>query len=463
MSQAPVHQALQPEFRLLVLLVSIGFFMQGLDTTIINTALPSIAEHLNQDPLRMHSVVVAYVLSVAACIPLSGWLADRFGVRNIYFAAIVIFTLASIGCALSNSLNELIFYRVLQGLGGALLMPVGRLAMLKIIPRSQFLSAMSLMSLAGLLGPLMGPTLGGWMVEHASWQWIFLINLPMGLLGAWMTYKVMPNVLESSVKPFDFSGFFILLVAMLGLSLGIENFANPDSSLGMNLSLLAASLIAMIWYAYHAHNHQNALFRSQLFANKIFTIGILGNSFARLGGNAIPFILPLMLQVVFGFDAFTTGLLMIPAVLGSLASKPIIRKLIQYFGYRRFLLTNTLLMGACIASFALTSAEMPIWLRALHFFVFGLFNSLQFVAMNTLTLKDLSQQNASSGNSFLSMIMMLSMSIGVALAGTLVNMFGAYFGPNQIEIAFHASLLCLGAINIIAAAIFWQIPKNTAL
>ena len=463
MSQAPVHQALQPEFRLLVLLVSIGFFMQGLDTTIINTALPSIAQHLQQDPLRMHSVVVAYVLSVAACIPLSGWLADKFGVRTIYFAAIVIFTFASLGCAFSNSLNQLIGFRVLQGIGGALLMPVGRLAMLKIIPRTQFLSAMSLMSLAGLLGPLMGPTLGGWMVEHASWQWIFLINLPMGILGAWMTYKVMPNIVESTVKAFDLSGFVMLLIAMVGLSLGIENFANPSQSIWLCLGLIVISVIAMLGYAYHAHTHQNALFRSKLFANKVFTIGILGNSFARLGGNAIPFILPLMLQVAFGFDAFTTGLLMIPAVLGSLASKPIIRKLIQYLGYRRFLLTNTLLVGACIASFALTTADMPLWLRVIHLFIFGLLNSLQFVAMNTLTLKDLSQQDASSGNSFLSMIMMLSMTIGVALAGTVINIFSAYLGTTAIEQAFHLSLICLGAINIITAAIFWQIPKNSAV
>ena len=188
MNATPTHQALDPEFRLLVLLVSIGFFMQGLDTTIINTALPAIAHNLQADPLRMHSVVVAYVLSVAACIPLSGWLADRFGVRNIYFAAIIIFSLASLGCAWSDSLNELLAYRILQGMGGALLLPVGRLAMLKIIPRTQFLAAMSLMSLAGLIGPLIGPTLGGWMVEYLSWQWIFLINLPIGLLGALITF-----------------------------------------------------------------------------------------------------------------------------------------------------------------------------------------------------------------------------------------------------------------------------------
>lgn len=461
MTAATSHQALQPEFRLLVLLVSIGFFMQGLDTTIVNTAIPAMAASLHEDPLNMHSVVVAYVLSVAACIPLSGWLADRFGVRNTYFAAIIIFTLASLGCGQSGSLNELLLYRVLQGIGGALLLPVGRLAMLKVIPRSQFLSAMSLMSLAGLIGPLIGPTLGGWLVEAATWHWIFLINVPMGILGCLITFKAMPNVAEPSVARFDFLGFLLLVIAMAGLSLGIENFAGASDSLYWSIGLTGSGLLACVLYALHSHSSRNALFRSQLFQNRVYAIGILGNFFARLGGNAMPFLMPLMLQVAFGFQPFVTGLLMIPIVLGSLASKPLIRHIIQRFGYRRTLLANTLLVGACIASFALSSADTPAWLRALHFFAFGMLNSLQFVAMNTLTLKDLPQQDASSGNSFLSMIMMVSMSIGVALAGTLVNAFSAYFGAGQITAAFHAALICLGCINLIAAAVFWRIPEDT--
>lgn len=463
MNSTAQHQALQPQFRLLVLLVSIGFFMQALDTTIVNTAIPMMAASLDADPLKMHSIVVAYVLSVAACIPLSGWLADRFGVRNIYFLAIIIFSLASIGCALSHSLNQLIAYRILQGVGGAFLLPVGRLAMLKIIPRNQFLSAMSLMSLAGLMGPLIGPTLGGWIVEFATWHWIFFINIPMGILGGIICFKAMPNVQESTVKSFDFWGFLLLVIAMIGLSLGIESFANPQHSTLRNIGFILVGLIATFIYAYHAHKHPNALFRSRLFQYKIYTIGILGNLFARLGGNAIPFLLPLMLQIALGFEPFMTGLLMIPAVLGSVASKPLVRPLIQRFGYRKVLLTNTLLVGCCIASLALSTADVPLWLRTLHFFIFGLLNSIQFVSMNTLTLKDLSQQDASSGNSFLSMIMMLSMSIGVALAGTLINLFSSYFNTDQVLFSFQLSLLCLGGFNLIAAAIFWHIPKNTSV
>ncbi|MFW1941456.1 multidrug transporter subunit MdtD [Acinetobacter junii] len=455
------HQAVQPEFRLLVLLVSIGFFMQALDTTIVNTAIPAMAVQLNEDPLQMHGVIVAYVLSVAACIPISGWLADRFGIRNIYLSSMVIFSLASLGCGLSQNLDQLLFFRVIQGIGGALLMPVGRLALLKLIPRSQFLSAMSLMSLAGLIGPLMGPTLGGWLVEVTTWHWIFLINIPMGVLGMIMTFKVMPNQKEPSVKAFDLSGFILLMIAMVGLSLGIENIAALQYSGLVSISLLVAGTIATVAYAYHAHSHQNALFHGRLFRYKIFSIGVLGNFFARLGSNAIPFILPLMLQVAFGFEPFITGLMMIPMVLGSLFSKPIIRPIIQRVGYRRFLLTNTVLVGLCIASFALMTADTPQWLKILHLFIFGTLNSLQFVGMNTLTLKDLPQHDASSGNSFLSMIMMLSMSIGVALAGTLINVYGQHFPASSITTAFHATLISLGCINIITAWIFWQIPKET--
>jgi hypothetical protein len=283
----------------------------------------------------------------------------------------------------------------------------------------------------------------------------------MGVLGMIMTFKVMPNQKEPSVKAFDLSGFILLMIAMVGLSLGIENIAAPQYSGLVSISLLVAGTIATVAYAYHAHSHQNALFHGRLFRYKIFSIGVLGNFFARLGSNAIPFILPLMLQVAFGFEPFITGLMMIPMVLGSLFSKPIIRPIIQRVGYRRFLLTNTVLVGLCIASFALMTADTPLWLKILHLFIFGTLNSLQFVGMNTLTLKDLPQHDASSGNSFLSMIMMLSMSIGVALAGTLINVYGQHFPASSITTAFHATLISLGCINIITAWIFWQIPKET--
>ncbi|MGE8559341.1 MAG: multidrug transporter subunit MdtD [Acinetobacter sp.] len=456
------HNKLQPEFRVLVLLASIGFFMQALDTTIIFTALPAIAESLHENPLDIHGVIIGYVLAVAAGIPLSGWLADKFGLRNAYFAAIFIFTVASLGCGLSQNLNQLIAFRVLQGLGGALLMPVARLALLKIIPRTQFVSAISTMNISGLIGPLVGPALGGWLVKVATWHWVFWVNIPIGIIGMIFTFKVMPNIIEKTVKQFDLSGFVLLVITMMGIVLGIEMASNPEYSSTLIAGVFVAAGCAALIYAYHAHLHTQAIFRAELFQNKLFTIGILGNLFARLGGNSLPFILPLMLQVAFGIEPFIAGLMMTPLVLGSLFSKPITRPIIQALGSKRFLFINSILVGLCIASFAFITIDTPIWFRAVHFFIFGILNSLQFVAMNTLTLKDLSIQQASNGNSFLSMIMMLSMSIGIALAGTLLNLFMEQYGLQRSVDAFHSTLLCLGAINIITAFIFSRIPKDMA-
>lgn len=227
------HSKLQPEFRALVLLASVGFFMQALDTTIIFTALPAIADNLNENPLDIHGIVIGYVLAVAAGIPISGWLADKFGLRKVYFLSIFTFTLASLGCGLSQTLNQLIFFRVIQGLGGALLMPVARLALLKVIPRGQFVSAISTMNISGLIGPLIGPALGGWLVKVATWHWVFWVNIPIGLIGMFFTLKVMPNVIEETVKRFDLSGFVLLAIAMIGIVLGIEQVANGSHSIDM--------------------------------------------------------------------------------------------------------------------------------------------------------------------------------------------------------------------------------------
>ena len=248
--------------------------MQGLDSTIINTALPAIAKNLQEDPLRMHGVVVAYVLSVAACIPLSGWLAPFWGQKHLFFCHYH-FSLASLGCAWAESLNELLIYRVFQGIGVPFTpgWPAGDV---EDYPTNPVLGCHE-PNEPGRTDPLIAPTLGGWMVEYMSVRWIFLINLPIGILGALITLKAMPNVLEPTVARFDFGGFILLIIAMVSLCLGIENFASPQHPLWWSLALILAGLVASLIYAYHSHTHQNALFRSKLFKNKIYSIGILGN------------------------------------------------------------------------------------------------------------------------------------------------------------------------------------------
>ncbi|XID75062.1 multidrug transporter subunit MdtD [Alkanindiges sp. WGS2144] len=447
-----------PSYKTLLWLVALGFFMQSLDSTIVNTALPNMASSLGESPLHMQSVVIAYVLSVAAVIPASGWIADRIGIRYAFLTAIVVFSIASLFCALSQNLTQLVAARVLQGIGGAMLLPVGRLAILRVVPRPQFLAAMSFITIPGLIGPLIGPALGGWLVEVASWHWIFLINLPIGLIGAAMTLKIMPVLKNPELPGFDLSGYVLLVVGMVCLSLSLDGLTDRAMVAAM-LILLIMGIAALVGYVFHSQRHSNALFRKDLFNNRSFNIGIFGNLFARLGGGAIPFLMPLMLQLALGHSPVQAGLMMMPLVLGAMTIKRTITPLIQRFGYKKVLVTNTLLVGLGIASFALVNADQPTWLRIGHFFVFGMINSVQFTAMNTLTLKDLQPQHASSGNSLLSMIMMLSMSMGVAAAAAILNGFTAHY-QHQIINAFHATFMCMGVMTMAAAWIFWQLEPD---
>ncbi|MEC8886504.1 MAG: multidrug transporter subunit MdtD [Pseudomonadota bacterium] len=448
-----------PEYRVILWLAALGFFMQALDATIVNTALPSIAYSLNADPLQMHNVVIAYVLMVAVFIPVSGWLADRFGIRNVYLAAITIFTVASLGCALSQTYSQLIIGRIFQGIGGAFLLPVGRLALLRILPRNQFLAAMSFISIPGLVGPLIGPTLGGFMVEYATWHWIFLINLPIGILGFILTCTHMPNVKLENLPRFDYFGFVYLIIMMVALTFGLERLSQRGWSIVTVLAILALGVVAGLIYTWHARRDLRAIFRPDLFTDIRFRIGILGNIFTRLGSASMPFILPLMLQLAMGFSPLHAGLMLVPLIFGSILIKNFATKMIQRFGYYRVLVVNTILVGLGIMSFAWLDAHPNIYTQCLHLFAFGCVNSMQFTAMNTLTLKDLSKAQSANGNSLLSMVINVCMSMGVALVGVLLHLFEK-IGVGQSTLwSFQQTFIILGAITILASLVFRQLRQ----
>ncbi|VEB85999.1 multidrug efflux system protein MdtE [Citrobacter koseri] len=292
-------------------IVAFGFFMQSLDTTIVNTALPSMALSLGESPLHMHMVVVSYVLTVAVMLPASGWLADKVGVRNIFFTAIVLFTLGSLFCAWSSTLNELVLARVLQGVGGAMMVPVGRLTVMKIVPREQYMAAMTFVTLPGQVGPLLGPALGGILVEYASWHWIFLINIPVGIVGAIATLMLMPNY-TMQTRRFDLSGFLLLAVGMAVLTMAL------DGSKGTGLSplslgaLVLCGILAIALYLKHAKNNPRALFSLALFRTHTFSLGLSGSFAGRVGSGMLPFMTPVFLQIGLGFSPFHAGLMMIP-------------------------------------------------------------------------------------------------------------------------------------------------------
>lgn len=447
--------------RLLPWVVAIAFFMQTLDGTILNTALPAMAGDLHEDPLRMQSVVIAYMLTVAILIPASGWLADRFGTRRLFFGAILLFSLGSLCCALSANLTQLVMARVLQGLGGALMLPVGRLVVLRAYPRSDLVRIMGFVTIPGLLGPLIGPTLGGWLVEYASWHWIFLINLPVGLLGCIAALKLMPDLRGPERSRFDTPGFLLFGAAMVLITIALEGLGELHLPHLRVMLLLFAGLACLAAYWLRAGHIEQPLFAPSLFRTRTFAVGILGNLFSRLGSGALPFLVPLLLQVALGYSPAQAGMSMIPLALAAMLAKSLAKPLIEHFGYRIVLTGNTLALGLGLASLALVDADYPYWLLVVQLALLGGINSLQFTAMNTVTLIDLDDHSASSGNSLLSVVAQLSLSLGVACAAALLGGFSASIGQEVDSVlgAFQATFLCVGVLTMLAAAIFLQLAS----
>ena len=446
-------------------LVATAAFMQMLDTTIVNTALPSMAVSLGESPLRMQSVVASYALAVAMLIPASGWLADRFGTRRVFVAAVVLFSAGSLACALSRGLMQLVASRVLQGVGGAMLLPVGRLVVMRVVPKTEFLAAMSFVTLPGLIGPLIGPTLGGWLVQIASWHWIFLINLPLGVAGGVAALRLMPD-LRQLVGRFDALGYALLAYAMVAVSLALNALSAQQPRHAAVVILIVSGLASLVAYWLHAARAERPLFSLALFKVDTFSVGILGNLFSRVGSGGMPYLIPLLMQVSLGYSPMNAGMMMIPAALAGMFSKRVVVPLVHRLGYRRVLVGNTLLVGTAMASFALVRPGLPVWVHAVQFAAFGAVNSLQFTAMNTLTLRDLDGELASSGNSLLSMVMMLSMSLGVAVAGGLLGAFGGVdAGPGHLNTlgAFRWTFVCVGVVTVTSAAIFAQLEPTHSL
>ncbi|WP_291587799.1 multidrug transporter subunit MdtD [Comamonas sp. UBA7528] len=457
-----MSESLAPHRERLLWLVAIAFFLQSLDATILNTALPAMAQSLGQSPLKMQSVIVAYSLTTAMLIPASGWVADRFGTQRVYAAAIALFVLGSVLCALSPNLGFLVAARVVQGVGGALMMPVGRLAVLRSHPKGEFIRAMSFIAIPGQVGALLGPTLGGALVEVASWHWIFWINVPVGLFGMWATRRWMPVGAEQPRRRFDGWGYALLSFGMVAVSVALDGLSGMGLGTALVAVLMVFGLASLAAYWMHALRVPEPLFPPALFSVRSLRVGLLGNLFARFGSGAAPFLIPLLLQVGLGMSPFHAGLMMLATVVGSMLVKRIAVRTVQRYGYRRVLQVNSVLLGLVLASFGLVSPQQPLGLLLAQLFVFGGINSMQFSAMNSVTLKDVEGEFASSGNSLLSMVQMLSMGMGVALAGALLGGFSDVWSAlgDQSLRAIHATFVTVGLMTLASALVFSQLDGD---
>ena len=439
-------------------IAAMAFFMQALDATILNTALPAIAQSLNRSPLAMQSAIISYTLTVAMLIPVSGWLADRFGTRKIFMLAVTLFTLGSLACALSTSLTELVIFRVLQGIGGAMMMPVARLALLRAYPRSELLPVLKFVTMPGLVGPILGPVLGGVFVTWASWHWIFLINIPIGVAGLFYARKYMPDF-TTPRRSFDMGGFFLFGLSLVLFSSGMELFGEKIVATWMALSVILGGILLFLLYIRHARRHPTPLISLGLFNTRTFSVGIAGNIASRLGTGCVPFLMPLMLQVGFGYPALIAGCMMAPTAMGSILAKSTVTQVLRWFGYRKTLVGVTVFIGLMIAQFSLQSAALPVWMLILPLFVLGMAMSTQFTSMNTITLADLTDENASSGNSVLAVTQQLSISLGVAVSAAVLRFYEGFDSANTVE-QFHYTFITMGALTVVSALVFMLLKQK---
>ena len=438
--------------------LAVALFMQILDATILNTSLPQMAEALGESPLKMQWAVISYALTLAIFIPISGFLADKYGTRKVFLSAIVIFSIGSLMCAISPTLDILIGSRIVQGIGGAMMTPVARLILVKSYPRNKLLTVMNFAVIPALIAPLVGPVLGGYIVQYFSWHWIFLINIPMGLLGFVMGTKLVPALFEDA-KHLDWAGFALFAAAACGFTLAVEFGSQSGRGLyGLLLALIASALIGA--YVWHAKRRQAPLFPLSLFKVRTFRIGIVGNLFTRLGISAVPFLLPLLLQVVFKYSPSQAGWLLAPIAVGAIGIKPWVSKIIQRYSYRKVLVSNTILLGILIIILAqFNDPSYWIWFIPI-LVIMGACNSMQFSAMNTLTIGDLEGTQTSSGNSLMAVNQQLAIGFGIAFGAAMLNLLRERMELDML-MAFQTTYWILGILTILSGFQFLRLqPKD---
>ena len=436
--------------------------MENLDATIVNTAVPTIAANLQVAPLSLKAVLTSYTLSLAVFIPISGWLADRFGTRQVFHWAVTLFMAGSLLCGVAPNIHFLVGARILQGIGGAMMTPVGRLALVRAFPRSEMLRAMNYVVIPALMGPLLGPFTGGLIVHWFSWRVIFFVNIPLALLGFWMIRRYMPDFREETA-PMDRTGFVLFGAGIALLSYVLEVFGEHSMAPGPIAFLLALALLLLAAYGWHAQRDDAPLLELSLFRVRTFRLSVVGGFVTRLGVGGMPFLLPLLYQIGLGYPAWQAGLLTMPQAVAAMGMKIISRPVLRHLGHRHVLIANTVLLGGTIMVFTQIGPGTPWTAILLLSFTQGFFSSLQFTSMNSLVYADISDRDASKAGSIASTAQQLSLSFGVAFGSLLAGLFLGHVNqtdPGQAIPALHKAFFTLGSITILSSITFWGLHAN---
>lgn len=442
--------------RYLPIILSIAIFMQMLDSTILNTSLPAIARDFGESSTHMQNAILAYVLTLAVFMPVSGFMSDKYGTKRVFIAALLLFALGSLLCGLSQNLTQLVIARVIQGIGGSLMTPVAKLALIRTFPKKELVKAMNFAIIPALIGPIMGPLVGGYMVDYFTWHWIFLINIPISLVGLVLSLKYLPDTRSTSID-FDLKGFLIFGAASLLLSISVELFTDAHHVTPI-LLMFILGFVLVFRYFRHAHVDENPIFPYSLFQVRTFRLGILGNLATRLGISSISLLVPLMIQLDFGKSAVVSGWLIAPMALTAIFGKSFVIPILNRFGYRNTLMVNTAIIGVILCLFALPSRENSIaWYLPLVA-ALGFFNSIQFTSMNTLSIADLREYQNSSGNSLLSVNQQLAIGFGISFGLLVLRTFES--AVTEMHQAFQYTFLVMGITTVLSGFLFRRLHES---
>lgn len=466
MPESPLHVPTPPaassrEIRMIPFIVGCALFMQMLDSTVVATALPTMALDFGTTVVHMNVAITSYLLATAVFVPISGWAADRFGARAVFLAAIALFTLSSVACAASGTLGQLVVARVVQGAAGAMMVPVGRIILLRRIPKAELLKAMAFLTIPALLGPVIGPPVGGFLVTYASWHWIFLINIPVGALGIVMVRRWITRDAPDSRHRLDTAGFLLSGVAMAALMTCLEAAGHGSLGVWPTLGLLVLGLVCGVLYIRHARHVTYPIIDLSLLRTQTFAVSVLGGNLCRFSVGASPFLLAILLQVGFGLSAFSAGMITFTSAAGAMLMKLVATPIVRRFGFRQVLVVNALIAAICIAACALFRADTPIWAMVAVLLVGGFFRSLQFTAVNALTYADLDSAQMSRASSFAATAQQLGISLGVACAAMTLNLSMTLRGgaeADRIDVMWGFAVIAL--IVAASALSFRRLPAR---
>jgi EmrB/QacA subfamily drug resistance transporter len=443
------------------LIVAVALFMETMDSTVIATSLPVIAADLGEDPIALKLAITSYLLSLAVFIPVSGWMADRFGARTVFRMAIVVFTVGSAACGFAESLFDFVLFRIVQGMGGAMMVPVGRLVILRSVPKAELISALAWLTIPALMGPVLGPPLGGFITTMFDWRWIFWINIPIGLLGFLLATRYIADFREEEVPPLDIKGFFLSGIGLSGIVFGFTTIGQGLFPTEIVFGLIAIGITSCWLYVRHARKTPNPLLDLNLLRIDTFYASIVGGFLFRIGVGASPFLLPLFLQLGFGMTPLQSGMLTFATAVGAIAMKTTAAPILRRVGFKRVLVWNAVISALFIATASLFSAATPSAVIMAVLLVGGFFRSLEFTAVNSLAYADIGDRDMSKATSFASVGQQLSMSAGVAVAALVLEFERMGRGSQDVLASdFPAAFLVVAAFAASSAFVFMRLPKT---